>query len=135
MNISNTLIKTIMVTLDAIIKASGTDIRIHGAGNVPDQPVLYVVNHFTRMETILMPYIIKKSIKKYPVSLADSSFFGGKMGDLMNRLGGISTADQNRDTLLINALLTDDNPVIIFPEGQMIKDKKFIEKGNYMVRS
>jgi esterase/lipase/1-acyl-sn-glycerol-3-phosphate acyltransferase len=133
MNISNTLIKTIMVTLDAIIKASGTDIRIHGAGSVPDQPVLYVINHFTRMETILMPYVIKKSIKKYPLSLADSSFFGGKMGDLMDRLGGISTANPNRDTLLINALLTDSNPVIIFPEGQMIKDKKIIEKGKYMV--
>ncbi len=133
MNISNTLIKTIMVTLDAIIKASGTDIRIHGASSVPDQPVLYVINHFTRMETILMPYVIKRSIKKYPISLADSSFFGGKMGDLMDRLGGISTANPERDTLLINALLTDSNPVIIFPEGQMIKDKKIIEKGKYMV--
>ena len=101
--------------------------------SVPDQPVLYVINHFTRMETILMPYVIKKSIKKYPISLADSSFFGGKMGDLMDRLGGISTTNPNRDTLLINALLTDSNPVIIFPEGQMIKDKKIIEKGKYMV--
>ena len=75
MNISNTLIKTIMVTLDAIIKASGTDIRIHGASSVPDQPVLYVINHFTRMETILMPYVIKKSIKKYPISLGQFFFW------------------------------------------------------------
>ncbi|MGD0020703.1 MAG: alpha/beta fold hydrolase [Smithellaceae bacterium] len=133
MNISNTLIKTIIVTLDVVFKASGTDIRLHGTEGVPDQPVLYVINHFTRMETILMPYIIKKSIKKYPISLADSSFFGGKMGELMDRLGGISTEDPNRDTLLINALLTDSNPVIIYPEGQMIKDKKIIEKGKYMV--
>ena len=133
MNISNALIKTIMVTLDAIMKASGTDIRVHGAGSVPDQPILYVVNHFTRMETILMPYVIKKSIKKYPISLADSSFFGGKMGDLMERLGAVSTANPSRDALLINALLTDSNPVIVFPEGQMIKDKKIIEKGKYMV--
>src|SRR4030066_2229645 len=133
MNISTSLIKTISVTLDAVIKASGTDIRIHGASSVPDQPVLYVINHFTRMETILMPYVIRKSIKKYPISLADSSFFGGKMGELMNRLGGVSTANPERDTILINALLTDSNPVIIFPEGQMIKDKKIIEKGKYMV--
>jgi esterase/lipase/1-acyl-sn-glycerol-3-phosphate acyltransferase len=133
MNISNALIKTIIVTLDVVFKASGTDIRLHGTEEVPDQPVLYVINHFTRMETILMPYVIKKSIKKYPISLADSSFFGGKMGELMNRLGAISTADPNRDTMLINALLTDSNPVIIFPEGQMIKDKKIIEKGKHMV--
>jgi Esterase/lipase len=133
MNISNALIKTIMITLDTIIKASGTDIRLHGTEGVPDQPVLYVINHFTRMETILMPYVIKKSIKKYPISLADSSFFGGKMGDLMDKLGAISTANSERDALLINALLTDSNPVIIFPEGQMIKDKKIIEKGKYIV--
>ncbi len=133
MTISNPLIKTIEVTLDALIKASGTDIRIHGASSVPDEPVLYAINHFTRMETILMPYVIKKSIKKYPISLADSSFFGGKMAELMDKLGAISTANPNRDTLLINALLTGSNPVIIYPEGQMIKDKKIIEKGKYMV--
>lgn len=133
MNISNTLIKTTMITLDALIKASGTDIRLHGTEKVPDQPVLYVINHFTRMETILMPYIIKKSIKKYPISLADQSFFGGKMGDLMDKYGAISTANPNRDAMLINALLTDSHPVIIFPEGQMIKDKKIIEKGKYIV--
>ena len=133
MEISNALIKTIMVSLDALTQASGMDIRVHGKENVPDQPVLYVVNHFTRMETILMPYVIKKFIKKYPLSLADKGFFGGKMGDFMGRLGAISTADPNRDTILINSLLTGNNPVVIFPEGQMIKDKKLIEKGRYMV--
>ncbi|HET57427.1 MAG TPA: alpha/beta fold hydrolase [Deltaproteobacteria bacterium] len=51
----------------------------------------------------------------------------------MSRLGAVSTADPERDRLLINALLTDANPVIIFPEGQMIKDKKIIEKGRYIV--
>ena len=135
MNISNTLIKTTMITLDALIKASGTDIRLHGTEKVPDQPVLYVINHFTRMETILMPYIIKKNIKKYPISLADQSFFGGKMGDIMDKYGAISTVNPNRDAILINALLTDSNPVIIFPEGQMIKDKKIIEKGKYIAKA
>ncbi|HDQ04773.1 MAG TPA: alpha/beta fold hydrolase [Deltaproteobacteria bacterium] len=133
MEISTRLIKAIMVFLDALTGASGMDIRVHGKEDVPGQPVLYVVNHFTRMETILMPYIVKKHIKKYPLSLADKGFFGGKMGDFMSRLGAISTADPQRDTILINSLLTGNNPVIIFPEGQMIKDKKLIEKGKYMV--
>ena len=133
MELSSRLIKTIMVSLDALTQAASMDIRVHGKEDVPDQPVLYVINHFTRMETILMPYIVKKHIKKFPVSLADKGFFGGKMGDFMSRLGAISTADPNRDTILINSLLTGNNPVIIFPEGQMIKDKKLIEKGKYMV--
>jgi esterase/lipase/1-acyl-sn-glycerol-3-phosphate acyltransferase len=133
MNISNAMIETISVTLDMIFKASGTDIRLHGTKDVPDQPVLYVINHFTRMETIMMPYIIKKYIKKYPISLADNSFFVGKLGEIMNRGGAVSTADPNRDSILINALLTNIHPVIIFPEGQMIKDKKIVERGKYLV--
>ncbi len=121
------------IALNTLIKVSGTDIRLHGTENVPDQPVLYVINHFTRLETILMPYIIKKISKKYPVSLAHQSFFSDNMKTLMDKVGAISTTDPNRDAILINALLTDCHPVIIFPEGQMIKDKKIIEKGKYIV--
>ena len=133
MNISISLIKTIEVALATLIKVSGTDIRMHGTQNVPDQPVLYVINHFTRLETILMPYIIKKSIKKYPISLAHHSFFSGEMSTFMDKVGAISTIDPNRDKIFINALFTDSHPVIIFPEGQIIKDKKIIEKGKHIV--
>ena len=133
MNISISLIKTIEVALAALIKVSGTDIRLHGTQNVPDQPVLYVINHFTRLETILMPYIIKKSIKKFPISLAHHSFFSGEMSTFMDKVGAISTIDPNRDKIFINALFTDSHPVIIFPEGQIIKDKKIIERGKHIV--
>ncbi|PKN37982.1 MAG: hypothetical protein CVU62_09715 [Deltaproteobacteria bacterium HGW-Deltaproteobacteria-2] len=133
MNISVSLIKTIEVALATLIKVSGTDIRLHGTQNVPDQPVLYVINHFTRLETILMPYIIKKSIKKYPISLAHHSFFSGEMSTFMDKVGAISTVNPNRDKIFINALFTDSHPVIIFPEGQIIKDKKIIEKGKHIV--
>lgn len=129
------MIRSIMVAMDVVFKASGTDVRIHGTEHVPDQPVLYVVNHFTRMETVIMPYVIKKNIHKYPLSLADASLFVGKLGDIMIRGGGISTADPNRDRILIHALLTDSHPVIIFPEGQMIKDKKIVEKGKYLINT
>jgi esterase/lipase/1-acyl-sn-glycerol-3-phosphate acyltransferase len=133
MMISNDFINIIEAALDTLIKASGMDLRLHGLENVPDHPVLYVINHFTRIETILMPYIIKKNIKKYPLSLADKSLFNGRMGEFMDNVGAISTADPNRDKIFINALLTDSHPVIIFPEGQIIKDKKIIEKGKYIV--
>ncbi len=133
MNISTSLINLIEVAVDTLIRTTGTDIRLHGIENVPTQPVLYVINHFTRMETILMPYIIKKNIKRYPISLAHHSFFSGDLGTFMDKVGAISTADPNRDKIFINALLTDSYPVIIFPEGQIIKDKKIIEKGKYLV--
>lgn len=133
MDLSKRLIKAIMVSLDALTQATGMDIRLHGTDTVPDQSVLFVVNHFTRLETVLMPYIVMKTFNRYPLSLAAAAFFGGTLGDVMERLGAISTADPNRDTRLINALLTGSNPVIIFPEGQMIKDKKLIERGRYRV--
>ena len=133
MNISASLINLIEVTLDKLIKTTKTDIRLHGVENVPAQPVLYVINHFTRMETILMPYVIKKNIKRYPISLAHHSFFSGELGNFMNKVGAVSTTDPNRDKIFINALLTDSYPVIIFPEGQIIKDKKIIKKGKYLV--
>jgi esterase/lipase/1-acyl-sn-glycerol-3-phosphate acyltransferase len=133
MNISNDLIKIIEFTLDTLIKAAGIDIRLHGFENVPNQPVIYVINHFTRLETVLMPYIIKKNVHKVAVSLAHESFFSGKMKEFLDNVGAVSTADPNRDKIFINALLTDSHPVIIFPEGQIIKDKKIVEKGKYIV--
>jgi len=133
MKISDDLINIIEAALDTLIKAAGIDLRLHGLENVPDQPVLYVINHFTRLETILMPYIIKKNVKKYPISLAHHSFFSGEMRTFMDKVGAISTADPDRDKIFINALLTNSHPVIIFPEGQIIKDKKIIEKGKYVV--
>jgi len=133
MNISDSLIQILEASIDTLISVSGMDIRLHGKENVPDQPVLYVINHFTRMETMLMPYMIKKHMKKYPVSLAHESFFSGNMGEFMNNVGAVSTADPNRDKILIRELLTDSHPVIIFPEGQIIKDKKIAEKGKFLV--
>ncbi|MCU0848268.1 MAG: alpha/beta fold hydrolase [Spirochaetes bacterium] len=133
MEISNILIKTIGTALDSLFKNSGAKIRVHGAENIPDDPVLYVVNHFTRMETVFIPYLVQRTTGKFPISLAHYSFFGGGLGNLMVKLGAISTRDPERDNLMIKCLLTDENPVVIFPEGQMIKDKKIIEKGKYMV--
>lgn len=133
MNISDNLIKILEVAIDNLIKAAGIDVRLHGIENVPDQPVVYVVNHFTRIETGLMPYIIKKNIKKFPVSLAAQYLFDGRMKDFMDNVGAVSTADPDRDKIFIKSLLTDSHPVVIFPEGQIIKDKKIIEKGKYII--
>lgn len=133
MPISNALLKTLEITMDTIFKASGTDIRVHGIEHIPSHAAIFVVNHFTRMETFLMPYIIKKKIRRYPLSLAHHSFFGGAMGEFMERVGAVSTADPKRDATLISTLLNNTHPVVIFPEGQMVKDKKIIERGKFMV--
>ena len=133
MNVSKSLLNTINLTLKAIFGASNADIRAHGTGLIPKGPVLFVVNHFTRVETVLMPYIIKKYTGKNTYSLAHYSFFGGSFGNFMNKLGAISTRDPNRDKIFIKTLLTGELAAVIFPEGQMIKDKKIIERGKYLI--
>ncbi|MBN2040992.1 MAG: alpha/beta hydrolase [Spirochaetes bacterium] len=130
---SGFLIKLTTMAVDSLIKFTNADIRTHGEENVPDQPVLYVVNHFTRMETFVIPYIIRKTSGKEVLSLAASEFFGGGFGNYLEKLGAVSTKSPDRDRVMTGALLKKDMACMIFPEGQMIKDKKLIEKGKFMV--
>ncbi|HOP63218.1 MAG TPA: alpha/beta hydrolase [Spirochaetota bacterium] len=133
MPLSKFMLNTAKLTLDALFKASEADIRVHDIENIPASHVLYVVNHFTRMETAFLPYIIHKYTGQYCLSLADSSFFKGKLESILHKLGAVSTKDPDRDRILSNSLLTGNMSVIIYPEGQMIKDKKIVEKGKLLV--
>ncbi len=133
MPLSKFMLSAAQLTLDAVYKASEADIRVHGVENIPASHVLFAVNHFTRMETAFLPYIIHKHTNMHSLSLADSAFFKGKLTSILHKMGAVSTKDPDRDKVLANALLTGRMNVIIFPEGQMIKDKKLIEKGKYLV--
>jgi esterase/lipase/1-acyl-sn-glycerol-3-phosphate acyltransferase len=133
MPLSKFMLSAARLTLDAVFKASEADIRVHGVENIPANHVLFVVNHFTRMETAFLPYVIHKYTNQHSLSLADSSFFKGKLESILHKVGAVSTKDPQRDKILANALLTGKTNVIIFPEGQMIKDKKLIEKGKFLV--
>jgi len=133
MPLSKFMLSAAKLTLDAVLKASEADIRVHGVENIPASHVLFVVNHFTRMETAFLPYVIHKYTKQHSLSLADSSFFKGKFDSILHKMGAVSTTDPDRDKVLAHALLTGKMNVIIFPEGQMIKDKKLVEKGKFLV--
>jgi len=133
MPLSRFMIKAAKITMDALFKASAADIRVHDIERIPATSVIYVVNHFTRMETAFLPYLIYKHTKKQALSLAHHSFFKGKLESFLHKMGAVSTKDPDRDKVFTNALLTGNMSLIIFPEGQMIKDKKLIEKGKYLV--
>jgi esterase/lipase/1-acyl-sn-glycerol-3-phosphate acyltransferase len=133
MPLSKFMLNAAKLTLDAVFKASDADIRVHGVQNIPAHHVLFAVNHFTRMETAFLPYVIHKYTNQLSLSLADSSFFKGKLESILHKVGAVSTKDPQRDKILANALLSGKTSVIIFPEGQMIKDKKLIEKGKFLV--
>ncbi|MBN1534391.1 MAG: alpha/beta fold hydrolase [Spirochaetes bacterium] len=133
MELSRLLLKTLSIGMDALFRASEAKIRPHGLENIPSQPSLFVVNHFTRLETTFLPYLIDKYTGRYAISLAHHSFFSGRFGRFMERVGAVSTKDPDRDKIFIRALLTGQYHAIIFPEGQMVKDKKIIEKGKYWI--
>jgi esterase/lipase/1-acyl-sn-glycerol-3-phosphate acyltransferase len=117
-------------TLEGLSKAK---IRIHGEENLPEGSSIFVVNHFTRIETLLIPYHIHKLVKIPVWSLADYQFFKGALGDFLEKVGAVSTKNPHRDLLIIKSLLTGEANWIIFPEGLMVKNKKIVEKGRFMI--
>ena len=120
--------KTTKWVLDLATKLIKADVRVHNLEVLrDDMSVLYVVNHFTRLETLLLPYIFNKHTGKEVWSMAAADLFTGRIGKYLRTMGTVSTKDPDRDKVIVHSLLRGIHPWIIFPEGQMIKDKKVID--------
>jgi esterase/lipase/1-acyl-sn-glycerol-3-phosphate acyltransferase len=121
------------LAIKAIANLSKANISHYGEENIPEGSNIFVINHFTRLETFLMPYVIFR-LTRIPVwSLASFELFKGAFGTYLEKVGAVSTKNPNRDRLIVKTLLTGEANWIIFPEGSMIKNKKIIEKGHFMV--
>jgi len=64
-------------TLSGLLKAR---IHIHDKENIPEGSIIFVINHFTRIETIFLPYHIHKITHIPAWSLADYQLFDGPLG-------------------------------------------------------
>jgi esterase/lipase/1-acyl-sn-glycerol-3-phosphate acyltransferase len=117
-------------TLSRLFKAR---VHIHGEDQIPSGAIIFVINHFTRIETLFLPTHIYE-LTKVPIwSLGDAGLFQGAMGAYLDRVGVVSTRNPDRDLLIVKSLLTGESNWIIFPEGRMVKSKKIFEKGRFMI--
>jgi esterase/lipase/1-acyl-sn-glycerol-3-phosphate acyltransferase len=126
--------RTTGLLIGAISNLSKANIATYGEENIPaDGAVIFVINHFTRLETFLMPYLLNRLTKKPIWSLAASELFAGAFGNYLEKVGAVSTRRPDRDRLIVKTLLTGEAHWIIFPEGHMVKNKKIVEKGQFMI--
>lgn len=115
-------------TLDIATKLVKAKIRLHNTERLTDDmSIVFVVNHFTRLETLLLPYVFNKATGRIVWSLAAADLFVGRVGSFLRQTCNISTKDPERDNIIVKSLLKGDNPWLIFPEGAMVKDKKVID--------
>lgn len=119
--------------IKALSSLSKADIKIHGQEHIPSGPTIFVMNHFTRVETLILPFSIYNLTRKPVWSLAAASLFKGGLEKFFQLVGVVSTRDPDRDKLILSSLLTGEANWIIFPEGSMVKNKKIMARGRYMI--
>ena len=125
--------RTTRLAVKSLSNLSKARIQLHGQDNIPSGPNVFVINHFTRLETILMPYLIDRVTGQPVWSLADAELFRGTLDTFLDAVGVVSTRDPDRDRLIVKTLLSGEASWIIFPEGGMVKNMKIVEKGRFMI--
>ncbi len=122
-------------TLKSFSGLSKANTKISGQDNIPEGAIIFTANHFTRIETIFLPYHIHNITKKQVWSLAAAELFNVNMlQGLLDNLGAVSTKDPHRDEVILKTLLSGEVHWIIFPEGMMVKNKKVIKKDHFILK-
>lgn len=129
-NISLVSTAVAMRMLERIFRAN---IQVEGIDHLIDHPTLFVINHFTRAETFIVPYVLYKYTNQFVHTLGDSRLFKGGLGEYFEQIGVVSTREPHRDRRIVGDLMTGRRNWVIYPEGVMVKTKKIMEKGKLLI--
>jgi len=123
------------LVMELVRKLSGAKITISGE-KIPDSPLLFVANHFTRFETFVVPHMLYKAYGRTSRSLADDSVLVGFLGKYMRWVGTISNKNKARDCIIVEDLLSGKDDWVIYPEGYMVKNKRItFDEGEFCTHS
>ena len=110
--------------LNLLEKILDANIEVKGVENIPtSNPKIFVANHFTRIEAMLVPYTLYNLTNKKVGVIADDSLFKSFLGTFLTNLGAMKKSGKNRNEHIIGDLITSCKDWMIFPEGMMVKAK------------
>jgi esterase/lipase/1-acyl-sn-glycerol-3-phosphate acyltransferase len=128
---SDLLLNTNGYVLSLLEKILDANIEVKGIENIPhDNPKMFIANHFTRTEAMLVPYTLYNLTGKKVGVIADDSLFKSYFGDFLQNLGAMRKSQENRNEHIIGDLITSCKNWMIFPEGMMVKAKDITKIDN-----
>ena len=77
---SLTAYKATSLSLSALKRVLGLKLRVSGIENLDPRTTLFVANHFTRIETFLIPHVIFEYAGRQVRSLGTHNVFKGLFG-------------------------------------------------------
>ena len=126
-NLTLFLLRRLESNLDVRIRLHGLTDQLEMGGG------LIVANHFTRLETFVVPWVVHRATNIILRILASQVLFGNKgFGDYLMSIGALPTNYPNKYELIARDILRG-GWWLVFPEGGLIKDRKVIEKGRLNV--
>lgn len=126
------LINSSGFVLNLLEKILNANIEIKGIENIPkDNPKIFVANHFTRMEALIVPYALYDITNKKVGVIADDGLFKTSFGNFLKQIGAMKKSDPRRNSIIIGDLITGCKDWLIFPEGRMVKAKDISRDGNH----
>ena len=131
MNKNDLLVDSTGYILNLLEKVLDTKIVIKGMQNIPkNNPRVFVANHFTRIEALLVPYALYDITNKKVGVIADDSLFDSVFADLLSSIGALKKSNPYINNIILGDLLSSSKDLMIFPEGLMVKGKDISKQNN-----